>query len=335
MKALVLPQYNKNIIRAMLSMKVEDVDMVNVMSDDDVVVKVHAAPVNPSDIAFLQGGYNIVKSLPAIPGFEASGVVIDAGVNARNMIGKRVSCFVQSDSSGTWSEYVVAGANDIIVLRDDMDMDQAACLAVNPVTAYGMFEIVKQRGAMAVILNAAGGQVAAFMRAMADEAGVDVINIVRKTESVDILKRGGAHNVLATSDTDFEDKLKTLCDELKPTVALDAVGGELAGVMFNVMENDSELVVYGGLSNKAISGVNVMDVIFANKIISGFNLVDWKEELDDGEFEAIADEVQQNIMSGKYSTQVISEVPLHGVVKGLRDYISDMSAGKMLVKPGL
>lgn len=333
MKAIVLSQYNKNVIRAMLSLKVEDVEMISPVKDNDVIVKVHAAPVNPSDIAFIQGGYNIVKTLPAIPGFEASGVVVDAGKDATYLIGKKVSCFVQSDMSGTWSEYLVAEIEDVIVLKEKMDMDQAACLAVNPITAMGMFEIVKLREAKAIMQNAAGGQVAGFIRAMAAEVGVDVIDIVRKSDSIKKLENQGAKNVLSTDDADFDDKLKIICDELKPTVAFDAVGGELSGMMFNALDNDSELVVYGGLSNKPIANINVMDVIFNNKIISGFNLVDWKNDIDKEDFGEVVNIVQDKIIKGIYSTEISSEVALDDIVVGLRSYISDMSAGKMLIKP--
>lgn len=125
----------------MLGLKVLDIE-IPIPGDNDVIIKVHAAPVNPSDIAFIQGSYNIVKTLPAVPGFEASGVVIDGGDNAKNMIGRKVSCFVQDDRSGTWSEFVVVNMSDVILLKDEMDMDQAACFTVNPFTAYGTFTLI-------------------------------------------------------------------------------------------------------------------------------------------------------------------------------------------------
>jgi len=137
----------------MLGLKVIEADMP-IATDNDVIIKVHAAPVNPSDIAFIQGVYNIVKPLPAAPGFEASGKVIDAGKNAKHLIGSNVSCFVQDNRSGTWSEYVVANKNDVILLKDEMDMNQAACFTVNPFTAYGLFEIAKIRESKAIIQSA-------------------------------------------------------------------------------------------------------------------------------------------------------------------------------------
>lgn len=332
MKSVILPSYNKNIVRAMLGLKLTDLEMPE-PGDNDVIIKVHAAPINPSDIAFIQGSYNVVKSLPAVPGFEASGKVINTGINTKNLLGKKVSCFVQDDKSGTWSEFVVANKNDVIVLKDNMNMDQAACFAVNPITAYGMFDIALLRESKAVIQNAAGGQVPAFIRMMGDEHNIQVIDIVRKQETADRLIHEGAKYVLVENDEDFEEKLNNIVKDLNATVAYDAVGGNLSGMMFNAMPSDSELVVYGGLSNKPISDIDVMEMIFNNKIISGFNLVDWKSEIDNEEFISIAENLQDKFISGKYKTNIRESSSLDDVVSGIRSYISDMSSGKILIKP--
>ena len=330
MKSITLPSYNKNIIRAMLGLKVTETE-IPIPENNDVIIKVHAAPINPSDVAFIQGNYNVVKTLPATPGFEASGKVIDAGKNAKNLIGKNVSCFVQDDRSGTWSEYVVANVNDIILLKDEMELDQAACFTVNPFTAYGMFEIALMRECKAIIQNASGSQVASLIRMMAAENNMKVIDIVRKKKSADKLKSNGAEYVLVETDEDFNEKLNNLVKKLDTTVAFDAVGGSLSGMMYNAMPADSELIVYGGLSGKAITNVDVMEVIFNNKIISGFNLMDWKAELEDGEFDEISEKLQDKFISGDYKTSIRESYSLDNIVKGLRSYISDMSSGKVLI----
>ncbi len=332
MKSVILPSYNKNIIRAMLGLKIADLEIPE-PGNNDVLIKVHAAPVNPSDIAFIQGAYNVVKSLPAVPGFEASGTVVNTGINTRNLLGKKVSCFVQDDESGTWSEFVVANKNDVIVLKDNMNLDQAACFTVNPITAYGMFDIALLRESKAIIQNAAGGQVPAFIRMMADENNIHVIDIVRKQESADKLIQEGAKYVLVENNVDFVEKLNNLVNDLNATIAYDAVGGSLSGLMFNAMPSDSELVVYGGLSNKPISDIDVMEMIFNNKIVSGFNLVDWKSEIDNEEFNSITENLQDKFISGSYKTKIKDFYSLDDVVSGLRSYISDMSSGKILIKP--
>jgi NADPH:quinone reductase-like Zn-dependent oxidoreductase len=332
MKSVVLPAYNKNILRAILSLEIQEKELPK-LNDDEVLIKTHAAPVNPSDVAFIQGGYNIVKQLPAVPGFEGSGVIVDAGKNANDLIKKKVSAFVQTNHDGSWAEYFVARKKDLIILQDDMDMDQAACFTVNPFTAYALMEIALIRESKAIVQNAAGAQVAALFRTMARENEMEVINIVRKAETAALLKQQGIQHVLNQTDDSFEKELKSLSSQLHATTAFDAVGGELTGQMFNAMADDSELVVYGGLSGKPLSGIGLMGVIFKNKIISGFNLMDWKRELDTSEFEQVSDELQDKIISGIYKTEIQETVGLDQIVQGLKTYLGNMSGGKILIKP--
>ena len=332
MRSILLPEYNKNIIRAMLSLRTETLE-TPVPLDNEVLIRTHAAPVNPSDIAFLQGVYNIVKPLPAIPGFEGSGYVVGAGKHAGHLVGKKVSAFVQEDKGGTWSDHFIAYEKDVLVLDDDMDMDQAACFTVNPFTAYGLFRIAMIRESKAIIQNAAGGQVAAFIRTMAEEQGIETINIVRKAESAEKLKNLGTRHVLTETDEHFSEELETMANQLSASTAFDAVGGALSGTMLHAMPPDAELVVYGGLSNKPMSQLPVIGVIFHNKILSGFNLVDWKSELEEGAFEEISAFLQKKCIEGTYTTTIQGSCAMEDIVKGMKSYISDMSAGKLLIKP--
>lgn len=332
MKTVILTNYSTNVLRAILSLKVVEKEIPG-PGENEMLVKLHAAAVNPSDIAFIQGGYNIVKTLPATPGFEGSGTVVDAAGNLKNLIGRKISCFVQNVEGGTWSEYFTVHKNDIILLDDKMDMDQAACFTVNPFTAYGLTDIALARQNSTLIQNAGGGQVPAFIRMLAKENGMEVINIVRKPETAEKLLAEGHQYVLMEQDEAFKEKLKILARDLDATTAFDAVGGAVSGVIFNALPADSELVVYGGLSGKPMSGINTMDVIFKDKIISGFNLLGWKDELEEGGFLSIAGELQQKFIRGELKTIIRGTARFDDIVKGLKNYISNMSAGKILIKP--
>ncbi|MDP2721823.1 MAG: zinc-binding dehydrogenase [Bacteroidales bacterium] len=332
MKSVILPQYNRNVLRAILSLKVEQIEK-KIPTRDEVVIKVHAAPINPSDIAFIQGGYNVVKTLPAVPGFEGSGTIVEVGSGLVHLMGKKVSFFAQSDSPGSWAEFITVNKNDLIVLKDDMDLDQAACLAINPFTAFGLFSIAIERECATAIVNAAGGQVPAFIRKLAAEHGVEVINVARNPETLKQLKHEGHKYVLDETDEKFSETLNNLAHQLEATVAFDAVGGPHSGVLFNAMPQDSELVVYGGLSNKPMTDLSVMDIIFKDKLISGFNLTPWMRELEEAEFEEISMLLQEKFISGEWKTQIQSTIPLEEVVSGLKSYLGNMSKGKVLLKP--
>ncbi len=335
MKAVILPAYNQNVLRAMLSLKVEEIP-IPIPKEDEVLIKIEAAPCNPSDIAFMQGGYNIVKTLPAVSGFEGAGTVISTGdsVQAKKLFGKKVSCFIQEDSYGTWAEYFVTKAKSCIPVDENMEMEQAACFAINPFTAYGLYEIARKNISHAIILNAAGGQVARFVQVLAKAKNINVINIVRKKEQIEELTDLGEKYVFDSNDEDFENKLKETAHLLNATTAFDAVSGELAGKILNSMPPKSELIVYGGLSAKPISEIEVLDIIFKNKKISGFNLNEWIEtKINIDEFSRISEELQQMFIKGEMKTKIQKSYKFDDVVKGMRQYLSNMSGGKILFIP--
>jgi NADPH:quinone reductase-like Zn-dependent oxidoreductase len=180
--------------------------------------------------------------------------------------------------------------------------------------------------------NAGGGQVAALLKRMADAHNIKVINIVRKEETVRQLQASGWAHVLNELDEDFQEQLQNLSNELHATLGFDAVGGPLAGIMFNALAPDAELVSYGGLSGKRISEINEMDLIFRNKMITGYNLIEWKEEMEPEEFDEISAKLQSQFMNGELETAFRATTSLDNIISGLKGYIGNMSGGKLLIK---
>lgn len=332
-KAAVLPQANQNIVRALLSLKIEEKPLRQ-LKPDELLIKMEAAPFNPSDIAFMQNSYQVKKQMPCVPGFEGAGIVVEVGsdLDSKRWINKRVSCFSQQDKDGTWAEYFYAKPNEILPVSDNLSAQQAATFFVNPFTAWGLFEIALQRESEAIIVNAAGSRVADFLIALAKLHDVEVIAIVRKQKTANDLINSGLKNVLVESDPGFESRLTELAKKYKANTAFDAVGGALAGQIFNMMPPDSEVVLYGGLSGKAVSGLNPLDLIFENKMFTGFNLNDWMAENDAVSFEVARETLEKMISEERVITKIQEEILLEDLSKGLRNYISAMSEGKVLVK---
>ena len=329
-KAAVIHSYNDNLLRAILAMKVEEVDLP-VPGPDELVIRVDASPVNPSDIAFLRGGYNIRKSLPAIPGFEGTGIVVHAGGNAADQKGRRVSFFTQEERNGAWSEYTVTSADNCILTDDHMPLDQAACFSVNPFTAFGLMEIALETGAGLIVQNAGGGQVAGFIRCLAEENGMKVINVVRKNDTAKELREAG-FEVLVSSEDNFPETLAEKAGGRK-TLVLDAVGGEMTGIMLNALPDGSRVVVYGALEGGMVGHIDPMGVIFMDKMVSGFNLNKWRADRTQKELDRISGKLQTIIISGHCKTGIAGTYDLENMVQGIRDYIRNMSAGKILIRP--
>jgi NADPH:quinone reductase-like Zn-dependent oxidoreductase len=334
MKAIVLPDYNPNVIRAMKSLLVKELEIPK-PEGEQVLIKVAAAPCNPSDIAFMRGGYNIRKPVPVVMGFECTGTVVETGNDptAMQMIGERVSCFSQGIENGTWAEYFLTDYHNCLQVRDELDDDQAAALCINPFTAYALFHMAMEKDAKAIIQNGASGQIGIFIRTLAKRNRIPVINLVRKEEHIRELYEQEEKFILNLNDPEFEGKLVGLAHKLNATIAFDAVGGDFSGLILNAMPPASQLIIYGGLSGKPLGMINPLDIIFKAKTIRGFNLGDWKIEIGEEHFQKVSDELQKLIIDRILMTRIQCAYLLEEVQQALEQYIRNMSSGKILFRP--
>ncbi|MCK9400466.1 MAG: zinc-binding dehydrogenase [Bacteroidales bacterium] len=334
MKAIILPEYNANVIRAMKSLQVSDLDIPK-PKGSQVLIKVAAAPCNPSDIAFMRGGYNIQKPVPAVMGFECTGTIVETGEDpfARQMKSKRVSCFSQGTENGTWAEYFLTDYKNCLPVRDELDDEQAAAFCINPFTAFALFNMAIEKKAGAIIQNGASGQVGIFIRTLAKKRQIPVINLVRKEEHIKELSEAGEKYVLNLSDPQCEASLQKLALKNHATIAFDAVAGDTSGMILGAMPPGSELIVYGGLSGKPVGMINPLDIIFKGKTISGFNLGDWKTEVGEDHFQKVSEELQDLMIWGILATRIQGVFSLEEVQQAMEQYIRNMSSGKILFQP--
>ena len=129
---------------------------------NEVLVKIAASPINPSDLAFLIGRYGFKKPTPVVPGFEGSGMVVAVGEGfmGRYLLGKRVACRSQDKGDGVWADYMVTPAKDAQPLDQAVSLEQGAMSGANPLTATAFVEIAKKGGHKAIVLTAAAGALA-------------------------------------------------------------------------------------------------------------------------------------------------------------------------------
>ena len=234
-------------------------------TNDEVLIKILASPINPSDLALLTtfGGdlsninisgsgddtvasmkvhpavmrsmkSRIDKSMPA--GNEGSGVVVDAGVNAKDLIGKTVSLA----GGSMYAQYKCAPAINCLVMEDGTSPTEAASSFVNPLTALSFVETMKMENHSAIVHTAAASNLGQMLVKICQSDGIPLVNIVRKEEQVEILKSIGAEYVCNTSDPDFMENLINALVETGATLGFDATGGgndgELPGQILTAME---------------------------------------------------------------------------------------------------
>lgn len=304
------------------------------LGSEQVLVEMTMAAVNPSDLHFLKGEYGQPRQLGKPAGFEGVGTVIASGSDAyaASLVGQRVSFVATPTGSGTWATHAVTEAMLCIPMPDTVADPDAAGFIVNPLTAAAMFEQAKGSGSGAVILTAGASQVSKFIIALARDAGLASIAVVRRDVHNDALRELGATDVLDLSQEDFAARLSEVVSEYKPATLIDAVVDARSTEIFNAMGRGSTWLVYGSLSPDTPPICDPGGLIFQNKMIRGFWLTPWMSSTSLEDKLAVFGKVQARFGDGRWSTDVSATVGLDQVVASLAGALAD-PRGKVFVTP--
>jgi trans-2-enoyl-CoA reductase len=241
---------------------------------NDVVVKMSAAPINPADLNAIEGKYPIKPSLPATPGMEGAGTVIEVGSAVRDVaVGTQV---ILPHNFGTWREIAVIAAEKLIAVPQEIEPIQAAMLKVNPITAWRMIhDFVPLRAGDWLIQNAANSGAGQCAIQIARELGIKTVNVVRRPDLADELHSLGADIVLVDGEN-LRDEVLAATNKAPIRLALNAVGGENALRVAKCLAADGTMVTYGAMSLKPLAIPNGM-FIFKNLRFTGFWVNKWYE----------------------------------------------------------
>lgn len=248
----------------------------------EIVVRIEASPINPSDQPTLLGPADLdtlksgsasgqpftTATIPAnllamtgarqgkamTVGNEAGGVVIAAGDDVADLIGKVVGII----GGGMYTQYRKVRVSEAIVFPDGTNPKQAASAFVNPLTSQAMVETMRAEGHKALVHTAAASNLGQMLVKICLADGVDLVNIVRNAAQAKILTDLGAKYVIDSSQPDFRAALIDALAETGATIAFDAVGGgPLAGQILGAMEqallrNTPALGNYGTMTHKQV-----------------------------------------------------------------------------------
>lgn len=261
-------------------------------ADDEVVVRIEAAPINPSDLGLLVGaadmstakasgtkeapiitakvpdgamramGARLDQSLPV--GNEGAGVVIKTGSSdaAKALMGKTVAMI----GGAMYAQYRTLKARDCQPLPEGTTAAEGASWFVNPLTALGMTETMRREGHKALVHTAAASNLGQMLNKICIKDGIGLVNIVRSKEQAEILKKIGAKYVVDSSVPSFLDDLTAALVETGATIAFDAIGGgKLAGDILNCMEiainkTAKEYSRYGSSVHKQVYVYGALDI---------------------------------------------------------------------------
>lgn len=335
MRAVVLEEYHDNVTDAIRRLKIVDRPVPEPRAGQ-VLVRIEAAPCNPSDLLLLQGKYGTLKTLPTVPGWEGAGTVVASGGGwyGRWLVGKRVACALRgSKRSGTWAEYFLAATGECVPLKTAMPIEQAASFIINPLTAMALLDTARRARHAAAVHTAGASQLGRMMIAMAADLSYPLINLVRRDAQVELLKSQGAQYVINTSRDGFADELKSLCEKLGATAAFEAIAGDMTGIVLNAMPHAATAYVYGALSEAPCGGIDPIGLVFYKKSLTGFFLGNWMAERGTIGVIRTASKVQSLLISGRIATTVQRRTGFDDFVDGLQQYVTHMSDGKVLLLP--
>jgi NADPH:quinone reductase-like Zn-dependent oxidoreductase len=283
-----------------LTLSLEEVE-VGDPGDDEIIVRVEAAPINPSDLGVLLGPADVStfaaiegdrpglsfavppsrlasvrgrlgQSLPV--GNEGAGTVVAAGRNSKALEGKLVGMI----GGAMYADYRRIAVRDIAVLPEGTTAVDGASMFVNPLTALGFVETARREGHKAIIHTAAASNLGQMLQKVCLADGIPLINVVRSQEQGDLLRAIGARWVLNSKDADFTERLTEAVEETGATIAFDAIGGgSLGSEIIQAMERAaiermSEFSRYGSDVFKQLYIYGALDLspTMLNRLAFGF-----------------------------------------------------------------
>ncbi|MCC5972157.1 MAG: zinc-binding dehydrogenase [Pararhodobacter sp.] len=296
-----------------------------------VLIEVIMAPVNPSDLFFVQGGYGQPRVQGAAAGFEGVGRVIGGnGAQTEALLGQRVAFL--GTGSGSWAGHAISDAALCIPLRDDLRNEDGAALIVNPLTAVALLEAVRQVHGKAFVLNAAGSQLGRLMLGLARDEGLDAIAVIRRSDDAAQLRALGAAEVLITSAPEFSAQARAAIRTHKPRVLLDAVGDQVTADLFFAMPSGARWISYGKMSDASPSLTQMGQFIFMDKRIEGFWLSRWLPAASPERRAAVVAQVQERFATGQWQTRTAAQLPLEKAIDGILPALKT-GEGKVMLHP--
>ena len=335
----------------------------------EVLIRVEAAPINPSDLGLLFGPADmagaeysdarVVAQMPepaqramksrlgeALPvGNEGAGTVVAAGdaPEAQALLGKLVTVV----PGGMYAQYRIADARACMELPDGITAEQGASAFVNPLTALGFVETMKRDGATGIVHTAAASNLGQMLVRICLEDNVPLVNVVRSPAQVALLKGIGAEHVVDSSADDFAEKLVEAITATKANVGFDAIGGgRLTGQILSAMEQVASAGAaysrYGSSSPKTVYIYGALDLgpTILNRnfgltwSVSGWLLTPFLAAIGQQGAERLRQRVRDGLTT-TFASQYKAKVPLREILsrEAVAEYNARRTGEKYLILP--
>ena len=314
----------------------EVVELINMETaptgDDDALINIEAAAINPSHLLTLSGVYGVQPELPAVPGAEGIGIIGAVGKNVTNLkVGDRVMI---PPYTGTWRQQAVVKASDIAVtFPSEGDPIQMAMLMANPPTAWLLLKtVVDLKPGDWIIQNAGNSAVGQYVMQLAKIYGFKTVNVVRREGLGDFIAKAGG-DVCALDGPDLGERIKAATGGANIKLAIDAVAGESTQHLADCLADGGTIANYGLLSKKPAQ-LWPDDIIFREITLTGVWLTLWLRKYSTPEERlTVYNELAGYIAQDRMHAEVEATYPLSKIKDAVAHAMQGERNGKIILLP--
>src|SRR5467141_613225 len=304
-----------------------------ILGQDDVLVSMEAAPINPSDFLLVRGMYGVRPALPVSVGAEGVGRVTQTGSKVDVALrGQRV-LILPTYEQGTWADQVVVPARNVVPMSDDADPLQLPMVGVNPATAYLLLNryasLMPGDWIGQTAANSAMGQ---YILKLAKLAGVKTLNIVRREEAAEQVRQSGGDRVVLQGDNLHKDIEEALSGK-KLSLVLDMVGGTSVGELAKSLKIGGSVVGYAAQSGQ-FPAISPSDFFFHGLSLHGFWLINWIRNAPRTEIQETYQKLGDLVADGSLSAAVEHVYPLEQFKEAFEQSLRSNRSGKVLFGNG-
>lgn len=306
-----------------------DVPEPDAPADGEVLIEMEACPINPVDLLTMAGRYAVRPPLPAVPGSEGVGRVLETGPGVPELsAGDRVVPLGRE----TWVQQRVVKAREVVKVPADADVLQLAMIKINPATAQLMLErYVDLVAGDWVIQDAANSGVGQNLVRLARFRGIRTVNVVRREGLSEALRRIGADVVVVDGD-DLPERVREGTSGADIRLAIDAVAGDICMRLGDSLADGGWVVNYGLLSGRPCM-LRPDQIVFRGITLTGFWLVNALGQMQPAAIKELYDGLVRRVTDGTLRVEVEATYPIEAIADALEHAARPGRSGKILITP--
>ncbi len=295
----------------------------------EVLVDIVACSINPADILMIEGNYASVPDTPCAVGIEGAGTVAAVGPGVTDLgVGDKVISLGRAN----WAQRIRDKAGSFVRLPPEADLAQAAMLKVNVATAHLMLaKYVSLASGDWLIQNAANSGVGVDLIRLARAEGIRTVNVVRRAELIEPLKRLGA-DVVVVDGPGLPERVRQASRGATIKLGIDAVGGSAIGRLTDCVGEGGTVVNYGLLSGKACE-INAFNFVFRGITLTGFWLAKLMRGMRPDQIQAMYEQLARRLMDGTIHVDIEAAYALENISDALAHAKREGRGGKVQLRP--